>query len=407
MAKEILGKTVKELKQERTLAKGAFTKKANFLSRAETDKGGEADLNEQQQTELEKTFQEYEARLDEVRNIIQSNLWLRYGKYEVQSAIKEAKTNCDGVAQIPVTAVNRDGYELRWGGVKTKVQDAITSIAEWEMWIKEAEKEGLECRVKDLKAFSNNLEARRAEFLTAQRIEEDRSRGRVPQVPVPVPQPTLRIKPTCLPRFSRYKRTFHRWRRDWESLQKQGEPTGSVEVKKIQLLDSVDERICRDLRLSTYNTAEDMFRVLENRYGNKSTIDLEIIEDLEKIPALRANQPRKVIDMIQTIEKALDYLTELGNTGAINNPLVIKSIESKLPDSIKRDWLVFMVNPRNNVTSDNLFENLLTFLKTQEEILEKLEQLGVSEKPKKKCLYGKELCIHAVHNERRLCCLWR
>lgn len=46
--------------------------------------------------------------------------------------------------------------------------------------------------------------------------------------------------------------------------------------------------------MSTYNTAEDMFRVLENRYGNKSTIALEIIEDLEKIPALRANQPRKV-----------------------------------------------------------------------------------------------------------------
>ncbi|GAA6088180.1 uncharacterized protein LOC116373668 [Tachysurus ichikawai] len=70
MAKEILGKTVKELKQERTLAKGAFTKKANFLSRdieAETDKGEEADLNEQQQTELEKTFQECEARLDEKR----------------------------------------------------------------------------------------------------------------------------------------------------------------------------------------------------------------------------------------------------------------------------------------------------------------------------------------------------
>ncbi|GAA6100468.1 uncharacterized protein LOC106583987 [Tachysurus ichikawai] len=251
---------------------------------AESDKGEGADLNEQQQTELEKTFQEHEARLD-VRNIIQFNLWLRYGEYEVQSAIKEAKTNCDGVAQIPVTAVNRDGYELQWGGVKTKVQDAITSLAEWEMWIPEAEKEGLEGRVKDLKAFSNDLEARRAEFLTAQRIaEEDRSRRRVLQVPVPVPQPTLTIKPTCLPRFSGYKRNFHRWRRDWESVQKQGEPTGSVEVKKIQLLDSVDERICRDLPLSTYNTAEDMFRVLENRYGNKSTIALEIIEDLEKIP---------------------------------------------------------------------------------------------------------------------------
>ncbi|KAL1254331.1 hypothetical protein QQF64_016560 [Cirrhinus molitorella] len=142
--------------------------------------------------------------------------------------------------------------------------------------------------------------------------------------------------------------------------------------------------MCRDLHLSTYNTAEDMFRGLENRYGNKSTIALEIIEDLEKIPNLRANQPRKVIDLIQSIEKALDDLTELGNMGAINNPLVIKSIESKLPDNMKRDWLVFMVNPANGVTPDNHFDNLLKFLKTQEEILEKLEQLGVSEKSEKK-----------------------
>ena len=34
MAKEATGKTVKQLKQERMLAKSAFTKHANFLSRA-------------------------------------------------------------------------------------------------------------------------------------------------------------------------------------------------------------------------------------------------------------------------------------------------------------------------------------------------------------------------------------
>ncbi|KAK7879276.1 hypothetical protein WMY93_033942 [Mugilogobius chulae] len=123
-----------------------------------------------------------------------------------------------------------------------------------------------------------------------------------------------------------------------------------------------------------------MFRVLENRYGNKSTIALEIIEELERIPVLRANQPRRVIELIQAVEKALADLTELGNTGAIKNPLVTKSIESKLPDVIKRDWLVFMVNSANGVTPDNHFESLLKFLKTQEEIMEKLEQLGVSEK---------------------------
>lgn len=136
----------------------------------------------------------------------------------------------------------------------------------------------------------------------------------------------------------------------------------------------------RDLRLSTYNSAEDIFRVLGNRYGNKSTIALEIIEDLEKIPVVKANQPRKVIDLIQTVEKALADLTELGETDAIKNPLVTKCIESKLPDLVKKDWPVFMVNPNNNVAPANHFDSPLRFLKTQEEILKKLEQLSVGEK---------------------------
>lgn len=173
------------------------------------------------------------------------------------------------------------------------------------------------------------------------------------------PQPVLKIKPTSLPKFTGFRRNFHRWRKDWERLQKQGEPTGSVEVKKFQLLDSVDERICRDLRLSTYNSAEDIFRVLQNRYGNKPTIALEIIEYLEMIPP--SHQPRKVIDLIQAVEKALNDLIKLESTGAIKNPLVIRSIESKLPDNMKRDWLTFMVNPTNGVTPDNHFDSLLTF----------------------------------------------
>lgn len=104
----------------------------------------------------------------------------------------------------------------------------------------------------------------------------------------------------------------------------------------IHLLESVSESIAKELRLSTYTTAIDIFRVLENRYGNKSAITVEILEELDKMPQVKGNQPRRVIDLIQAVEKALADLTELGNSGTIRNPLVIKSIESKLPDFIKR-----------------------------------------------------------------------
>ncbi len=88
--------------------------------------------------------------------------------------------------------------------------------------------------------------------------------------------------------------------------------------------------------------------MLENRYGNKVTIAMEIIEELERIPAVKSHQLRKVIDLIQTVEKALSDLTDLGNTGAIKKTLVIKSIESKLPEFVKRDWLNFMTDPNNS-----------------------------------------------------------
>lgn len=97
------------------------------------------------------------------------------------------------------------------------------------------------------------------------------------------------------------------------ALQRQGEPTGSPEVLKIQLLDSVSETIAKEPRLLNYTTAADMFRVLENRYGNKSTITVEIFEELDKMPQVKRNQPRKVIDLIQSVKVALEDLKELKN----------------------------------------------------------------------------------------------
>lgn len=66
-------------------------------------------------------------RLDEVREMVQSNLWPRYGENEVRSAIHEAETACDGVAQIPVTAVNRDGFELLCNRKPSRVGDVDSS----------------------------------------------------------------------------------------------------------------------------------------------------------------------------------------------------------------------------------------------------------------------------------------
>ena len=64
-------------------------------------------------------------------------------------------------------------------------------------------------------------------------------------------------------------------------------------MEESQLLDSMEEKVNNYVKLASYSTVEDMFGVLENRYGNKSTIALQIIAELEKIPAVKGDQPRK------------------------------------------------------------------------------------------------------------------
>ncbi len=368
-----------QFKRERTTAKMCFTKQANLLIResslmieselrkefqklsssaralfdanddyemglfteleANTKSDEKVELEMQQAADIEKTVGDCETKLEEVRKIVQFNLWQRYGQEELTVAVQEAEKACDHSASIPVAGVNCEGYEVQLIRLERLVSRAVKTLSSWERWIPTTEKKDIESRVKQLRVENNGLVSRTGELITARNVERS-SQISSPIVPNTALQtmpftPVVRIKPTRLPKFSGIKRDFFRWKKDWESLQKQGEPTGSAEVKKIQLLDSLDDRIVKDLRLSSYSTAEDEFRVLENRYGNKVTITMEIIEGLERFPAVKSHQLRKVIDLIQTVEKALSDLTDLGNTGAIKNPLVIKSIESKLSEFVK------------------------------------------------------------------------
>lgn len=412
-------KTIKQLKKERTIAKSLFTRQHNMLMKNidtmvqgelmdelnklseclkelfDTNDNYEAGLlseiaeeeekpqHLEQQEEIDKTAREAEEKFKLAKETVRVHLWSKYGMEEVNAAIQGAEDIGQVVNDLPVLSINVEGYNVHMTLLEKRLKEVTDIMLAWERWIPGEELRVLNDRIKNIKRMKNKLELRKADFVTARRAEEaaETVGGRNEALPTPGPiNPIVRIKPTSLPMFNGNRREFHRWRKDWESLQRQGEPSGSSEVKKIQLLDSIESKIVKDLTLTTYPSAEEIFRILENRYGNKSVIAIEILEDLDKIPPVRGNEPRKVIDLIQAVEKALADLTELANVGAIKNPLVIKTIERKLPDFVKRDWLTYMLEANNNVTTDNHFDKLLTFLKKQEGILERLEQLKVSDK---------------------------
>lgn len=156
------------------MAKSAFTKLANFLSRearsmteselreefkklisearnvsgandehraglladieSNTADGEEAELDQQQEADMEKTINDCGARLDEVREIVLTNLWSRYGQEKLKAAIQEAERACEDAA-TPVSAVYRDGYEMQFTFMRKLVQEATKSLAAWELWI--------------------------------------------------------------------------------------------------------------------------------------------------------------------------------------------------------------------------------------------------------------------------------
>lgn len=223
----------------------------------EANDGREAVLNEQTDTNLKIVAVECEQRLDEIKSIVQTNLWTRYGQQVLLAAFEEAEKACEYANSIAVDSVNSEAYEVHLTMLEKLTKKAHKVLLEWETWIPATNVDDLCRQSKDLKVSHIPVEIKKAEFVRARRIAEEK-RPAVPVIPGQGLMPVVWLKPAQLPVFSGCKRDFHHWKVDWQSLQRQGEPTGSPEMRKIQLLNSVDDKIVKELRLSTYSTAEDV-----------------------------------------------------------------------------------------------------------------------------------------------------
>lgn len=190
--------------------------------------------------------------------------------------------------------------------------------------------------------------------------------------------PRIALTPLSLPKFSGDRRSYWRWKSNWVTLQALAEPTGSPECKLFHLLDSISDAVKRELRLSHCRTADEVFRVLEDCYGDMSQIADDIVLELQDLPAVHNNQPREALQLIQAVERALLDLIDLGCEDAIKNQLVIRSLESKLPDSMKERWLLYRCDVASNVNPRNRFDKLWQFLRDQKTVLVQLEQLQVT-----------------------------
>lgn len=191
-------------------------------------------------------------------------------------------------------------------------------------------------------------------------------------------RPQINLERTRLPTFLGDMTDYYRWKAEWEELEQLGNPQRTTGVTRFHLLSSLSDRVKKDLVLSSCVSADEMFRRLDNRFGNKAKIVLRISEEVKSLPPVKGNNPRKAIELIQAIERALSNLVILGEEDIIKNRWVAQSLESKLPSSLKEKWITHKTEPVNGFATHNHFDCLLRFLKKQEVILEELDHLEVS-----------------------------
>ncbi|KAK7944841.1 hypothetical protein WMY93_000569 [Mugilogobius chulae] len=225
----------------------------------------------------------------------------------------------------------------------------------WNRWAPPAEQRDFDRRLRELELRLPKLVSGKVALIKAASIKEDTERQPVTAHSTAA---AIKLKATALPKFTGIQRDYYRWRREWEALQKQGEPTGSREVRKFQLLDSLDEKVAKDLRLSTYTTADEILE--SSRIGMVTKPPLH----------LRSSKNYKQF-----------------HRGS-EEPPSHKSIESKLPESLKKDWLTYAADQKNAVNPQIRFDKLLEFLQSQESIYEQLEQLRDIDPAKEKTKFA-------------------
>lgn len=191
----------------------------------------------------------------------------------------------------------------------------------------------------------------------------------------PFSKPQISLERTRLPVFSGDMTDYYRWKAEWVELEQLGNPMRTIGVTRFHLLASLSERVKKDLVLSSCSSPEEMFKRLDNRFGNKARIVLKIAEDIESLPPVKGNNPRKTIELIQAVERALSNLVILGEEDILKNRLVAQSLERKLPSSLKEKWIEYKAEPLHGFSPQTHFDCLLLYLQKQEAMLEELDQL--------------------------------
>lgn len=75
-------------------------------------------------TDIDRSVKEGETKLAEIRDIVQTNLWSKYRKSELDVAILEAEKANDKATNVPVESANLEGCEMHLPLLDRRIKEA-------------------------------------------------------------------------------------------------------------------------------------------------------------------------------------------------------------------------------------------------------------------------------------------
>ncbi|KAM6893410.1 LOW QUALITY PROTEIN: protein NLRC3-like [Xenentodon cancila] len=134
------------------------------------DDGKQPVVDEEQDANLKKVTNDCEQRFDQVKSIVQTNVWTRYVRDVLEAAFEESEKACKYAYSIPVESINCEVHEVHL----TTVEKFIKAISAWESWISSSEGASFRQESKDIREAFVDLEMKKAEFEYGELMENHR-----------------------------------------------------------------------------------------------------------------------------------------------------------------------------------------------------------------------------------------
>ena len=131
-----------------------------------------------------------------------------------------------------------------------------------------------------------------------------------------------------------------------------------LEGEPARLVNSVDDDI------------DEMWQLLDEKYGDPAKVADVIIDGIKRFRILREGEDKRFIDFVTLVEDGYRDPKRLGLETEITTTSSVSVIEKALPADIKRKWSELVSSRDSPVDKRNKFPSLLDFLQSQRSAIE-------------------------------------